>query len=96
MTTKDKTGDQLMASIRKTKTEGATADKASGGTASKEAAPKAAAPAPKPAAKPAATATAAKQPRATKKKVVARPKASQTGPQAVANAYQSPGRVWPD
>ena len=96
MTTKDKTGDQLMASIRKTKTETTGDDQ--GTERRPEAATatsKAAAAKPKPAAAAAAAATA-KATRVTKKKVVARPKASQTGPRSIANAYQSPGRVWPD
>ena len=99
MTTKDKTGDQLMASIRKTKTEGASADKPSGATPSSaaSAAPKADAPAAKPATKPASTGTAAKQPRAVKKKAAARPKTTtRSKPDSVKSGYQSPRRVWPD
>ena len=83
MTTKDKTGDQLMASIRKTKTEAAATDKEAGGS------PQAVAATSEPAkaqAKPASAARTPKRPRVAKSKV------AQSG-----NAgYQSPGRVWPD
>jgi hypothetical protein len=94
VTTKDKTGDQLMASIRKTKTEGAASEKAPGDV------PKAAPAArKKAAAKAAPTGAAAKSPpaRVAKKKVASKPRAGQTKAQARTKAsYQSPGRVWPD
>lgn len=92
MTTKDKTGDQLMASIRKAKTEGATPD--SEAAVTPQAAPatrKAATPKAKPAA-----AGAAKRPRTTRKKVAARSGTAKTAPAAQGSAYQSAGRVWPD
>ena len=89
MTTKDKTGDQLMASIRKTKSEGATPGKEAVGTpTATPAAPKAATPEAKPA--------TAKPARVAKKKVAARPKPSQTGRGQAPTGYQSHGRVWPD
>ena len=89
MTSKDKTGDQLMASIRKTKTEGATPDSKPVAAPQKAATPKAATPKAKPA--------AARQPRSTaKKKVGAKPRATQTAPAAKGSVYQSSGRVWPD
>ena len=89
MTTKDKTGDQLMASIRKTKTEGATPGKepVAAPTAT-PAAPKAATPKAKPA--------IAKPARVAQKKVAAKPKPSQTGRDQAPTGYQSHGRVWPD
>lgn len=89
MTTKDKTGDELMASIRKTKTEGATPDKAPPTTPQT----------PPVSAKTATTKTKpppAKRPRTTKKKVAARPKAKPDAAKAGASAYRSTGRVWPD
>jgi hypothetical protein len=95
VTTKDKTGDQLMASIRKTKTEGASADKTSGSMP--PSAPPAAAKTAAPSSKPAAT--TAKPPRATKKKVVAKPgpkPAARSEPASAYAGYQSSGRVWPD
>jgi cell division septation protein DedD len=88
VTTKDKTGDQLMASIRKTKTEGATADKEPAAVPQKAATPKAATPKAKPA--------TAKRPHTVKKKVVPEPRTKKTGPAAQGAAYQSSGRVWPD
>ncbi len=89
MTTKDKTGDQLMASIRKTKSEGAMPGKEAVGTpTATPAAPKAATPEAKPA--------TAKPTRVAKKKVAAKPKPSQTGRDQAPTGYQSHGRVWPD
>jgi hypothetical protein len=90
VTTKDKTGDQLMASIRKTKSEGATPGKDPvGAPTATPTAPKAAVPKAKPA--------TAKPARVAKKKVAAKPKPSQTGrDQASTAGYQSRGRVWPD
>jgi hypothetical protein len=90
VTTKDKTGDQLMASIRRTKTEGATPGKETVGApmATPAAAPKAATPEAKPA--------TAKPARVAKKKVAAKPKPSQTGRGQAPTGYQSHGRVWPD
>ncbi len=90
MTTKDKTGDQLMASIRKTKTEGAAADKAPAATPQTAASPKAATPKAKPA-------TAANKPvRTAKKKVAAKPRTAKTAQAADGSAYQPSARVWPD
>jgi hypothetical protein len=89
VTTKDKTGDQLMASIRKTKSEGTTPGKETVGTpTATPATPKAAAPKAQPA--------TAKPARVAKKKVAARPKPSQSGRGQVPTGYQSRGRVWPD
>lgn len=103
MTTKDKTGDQLMASIRKTKTEGAASER--------DAAPKAAPVTPREAAAPAipkapaaprkkaaagAKPAAAQRTRVTKKKVAAKPRATQIAAPAKGDSYQSTGRVWPD
>jgi len=90
VTTKDKTGDQLMASIRRTKTEGASPGKETVGApmATPAAAPKAATPEAKPA--------TAKPARVAKKKVAAKPKPSQTGRGQAPTGYQSHGRVWPD
>ena len=93
MTTKDKTGDQLMASIRKTKTEAATTDKETAGTPQAATGTQQTATAK---AKPAAVGTPATRPRATKKKVAAKHKAAQSGPGTARTGYQSPGRVWPD
>jgi peptidoglycan hydrolase CwlO-like protein len=89
VTTKDKTGDELMASIRKTKTEGATADKAPAAApqaslASAETATRKAKPVP------------VRRPRTTKKTVAARPKTKPDAAKAEVAAYQSTGRVWPD
>ena len=95
MTTKDNTGDQLMASIRKTKTEGTTPDNESDSTA------QAAAPAPqnKAVAKAASAVvgTPAKGAGTSEKIVAAKPKAAPAGsapPELT--GYQSSGRVWPD
>jgi hypothetical protein len=88
VTTKDKTGDQLMASIRKTKTEGARADNEPAAAPQKAATPKAATAKAKPA--------TAKRPHAVKKKVAPKPRTKKTGPAAPGSAYQSSGRVWPD
>jgi hypothetical protein len=83
VTTKDKTGDQLMASIRKAKTETAATDEETGGPPpAVEATPKAAKAQPKPA----AAGPATRRSRGTKKKVG----------QAGNSGYQSSGRVWPD
>lgn len=91
MTTKDKTGDQLMASIRKAKTEGAAPEKTPAGGAQPAAeAPKAAPAKARPTAAPKRAATT------TRKKVAARPKAAQADDRSADPAYQSPGRVWPD
>jgi hypothetical protein len=90
VTTKDKTGDQLMASIRKTKTESATTGGEPAGT------PEAAATTRKKAAAKAKPA-AARQPRSTaKKKVVAKPGTKKAAPAVKGSAYQSSRRVWPD
>jgi hypothetical protein len=95
VTTKDKTGDQLMASIRKTKTQESTPDK--GAAATPQAAPtvaKTTAPKAKPAAaksKPAAP----RRPATTKKKVAAKPKAARAATEQP-TAYQASRRVWPD
>jgi len=86
VTTKDKTGDELMASIRKTKTDGVTPDKAP--AAKPQTPPKAATVQAKP--------VPAKRPRTTKKKVVARPKVKPDAAKAAVATYQSTGRVWPD
>ena len=84
MTAKDKTGDQLMASIRKAKSETAAADGETGGSPpAVEATPKTAKAQPKPAA---AGPPIPRRSRATKKKVA----------QAGNAGYQSSGRVWPD
>ena len=91
MTTKDKTGDQLMASIRKTKTqtEGATPGREPVDVPqTTPATPKAATPKTTPA--------AAKPARVAKKKVVAKPEPAQSGRAQASTGYQSPGRVWPD
>ena len=93
MTTKDKTGDQLMASIRKAKTEGATPGNDAAVTP--KAAPATRKTAPNKA-RPAAAGAAAKRPRPTGKKVAARPGTAKTAPAVEGSAYQSPGRVWPD
>ncbi len=94
MTTKDKTGDQLMASIRKTKSEGATPGKEAVGTpTATPATPRAATPK---AASPKAQPATAKPARVAKKKVAARPKPSRSGRGQVPAGYQSRGRVWPD
>lgn len=83
MTTKDKTGDQLMASIRKAKTETATADDVTGSLPpAVEETPTTAKAQPKPA----ATGTTPRRSRATENKVE----------QAGNAGYQSSGRVWPD
>ena len=89
MTSKDKTGDQLVASIRKTKSgaaarnsgESAAAEKA----AEKPAASKPAADKPAPARKPAAPKT-----RATRPKPAAATKSDD------GDGYSSGRRVWPD
>ena len=107
MTTKDKTGDQLMASIRKTKTEGAASErdaapKAAPVTPRAAAAPKAAPAIPKAPAAPRKKAAAGAKPaaaqrtRVTKKKVAAKPRATQIAAPAKGDSYQSTGRVWPD
>ena len=83
MTTNDKTGDQLMASIRKTKTGAAATDTETGGSPQKVATAPATAEAET---KPAATGSTPRRPRVAKKKVA---------PSGSAG-YQSPGRVWPD
>ena len=83
MTTKDKTGDQLMASIRKAKTEtAATYEETGGPPPTVEATPRIAKTQPKSA----AAGSTPRRPRATKKKVE----------QAGNAGYQSSGRVWPD
>ena len=96
MTTKDKTGDQLMASIRKTKTEAGTSGQQPAATPKPPAAtPKAAtAPRKKTAAK--AKPAAAQTSRVTKKKVAAKPRATKTAAKAENTGYQSTRRVWPD
>lgn len=92
MTTQDKTGDQLMASIRKAKTE--STDSA----APVEAKPAAAA-TPAPAAKPKAAPKAAAKKKVVKKaaakKTVAKKAASKASPKA-ASGFQAARRVWPD
>jgi hypothetical protein len=89
VTSKDKTGDQLMASIRKTKTEGATPDSKPVPAPQKAATPKVATPKAKPA--------PVRQPRGTaNKKVGAKPRTTKAAPAAKGSAYQSSGRVWPD
>ena len=93
MTTKDKTGDQLMASIRKTKTQAAAADKQAPGTR-QTSAPTAKTATAK--GKPAAPRTQTRRPRAAKKKVTARPKPRLSVAGAADTRYQSAGRVWPD
>jgi hypothetical protein len=83
VTTKDKTGDQLMASIRKAKTETAATDEETGSLPpAVEVTPKTAKAKPKPA----AASPTPRRSRATKKKVE----------QAGNAGYQSSGRVWPD
>lgn len=98
MTTKDKTGDQLMASIRKTKTEAATSEPESAAAKTPAAAPKAktaTTPRKKAAAK--AKPTTAQRAPASKKKVAAKPRvANKTVAKAGNAGYQSKGRVWPD
>ena len=89
MTTKDKTGDQLMASIRKAKTEGTAPEKVPAGAAEPAAGATKATPA-------AARTAAPKRAATTRKKAAARPKAVQSDDRAAHPAYQSPGRVWPD
>lgn len=86
MTTRDKTGDKLVASIRKTKA--GVSQPASTPAESKP-----------PAAQPDATATAGKSPRRAPAKpkptTATRSKVAAAG-KAPGDAYQSAGRVWPD
>jgi hypothetical protein len=83
VTTKDKTGDQLMASIRKAKTETAATDEETGGPPpAAEATPKTAKARPKRA----VAGPTPRRPRTAKKKVE----------QAGNAGYRSSGRVWPD
>ena len=93
MTSKDKTGDQLMASIRKTKTEG-TAPQTKAAVAPQAPAPAATTPAVRKKAVPKATPAAAR-PRTTTKKTAAKPR-PQTAAGEKSGAYQSSKRVWPD
>ncbi len=91
MTSKDKTGDQLVASIRKTKSGAAARNSGTQDTTEKQAAEKPAAeqPAsekPAPARKPAAPKS-----RATKPKPAAAKKSDNDG-----DAYSCGRRVWPD
>jgi hypothetical protein len=94
VTTKDNTGDQLMASIRKTKTEGTTPDNEPDST------PQADAPVPRKKAVAKATSAAvgtpAKSAGTSEKKAAAEPKAASAGSAPELTGYQSPGRVWPD
>ena len=94
MTTKDKTGDQLMASIRKTKSEGMAPEVKEAGTA-RAATPAAAAPAVR---KKVATKAkpAAARPRTTTNKAAAKPRATQAASGSTGASYQSSKRVWPD
>ncbi len=89
MTTKDKTGDRLVASIRRTR---AGTDKPAEASASAEAAP------PPPPAPPKAKASAKKRAATPAKPVATRPSkqraAKRTG--GAPGNYQSRGRVWPD
>ena len=94
MTTKDKTGDQLMASIRKAKTEGVTSAQEPAATPKAEVATPKAAPRKKVAAK--ARPAAPQRPRTTKKPVAAAPQAAKTTTKVETVSYQSSGRVWPD
>jgi len=89
VTSKDKTGDQLMASIRKTKTEGAAPETKAAAT------PKTAAPAAKKKAVPAPQPAAAK-PRTTHQKTSAKAGAAPADSGSSDASYQSSKRVWPD
>lgn len=80
MTTEDKTGDKLVASIRKTKAG------AAGAAAAEEKAT---------ATEPAAEKPAPRRRAAPKARVKAT-NPSGAAKQAVSGSYQSPGRIWPD
>jgi hypothetical protein len=86
MTSKDKTGDQLVASIRKTKSGAAARNSGTQNTSEKQAAEKPASEKPAPARKPATPKS-----RATKPKSAAAKKSDNDG-----DAYSCGRRVWPD
>lgn len=96
MTTKDKTGDQLMASIRKTKTEAGISEQEPAATPKAPVATPKAAAAPRKKAAAKAKPAAAQRSRMTKKKVAAKPRATKTAAKAENAGYQSTRRVWPD